>query len=141
MKLSRNDLRIIMLLKKEGRAMANYQIAHQLMVHPAQTHKRLAIMEREKILHSDKSYPRFYSFNGRNMVQNFIILTVECPKCQAIHIIHHTQCTIQCDCTTKSGRKTRFYVFDKRIKSMNSIFKNPNQEKITLTNKLNPFES
>lgn len=140
MKLSKNDLRIMMAIKKKGHSMANYEIALELGVHPGQTSKRLNIMQREHILHSDNGYPKMYSFNGSNIVQNFIIMTVECPKCQQVHLIHHTQTTIQCGCTTRSGRKTRFYVFQSRVKDMRSLFKNPNHEKIAEESGLNPFK-
>ena len=118
-----------MAIKRKGISMANYEISKELNINPGQCSKRLVILERERILHSDNGYPKFYSFNGNNMAQNFIILTVECPKCQQVHLIHHTQSTVQCDCFTASGRKTRFYVFQDRVKDMRFLFKNSNSEK------------
>lgn len=144
MKLSRQDLRIIMAIRKEGRPMTNYELTSSLKIKsPAQTHKRLSILEREHVINGIDGYPKFYTFNSKNAAHNFIILTVECPKCQAVHVIHHTQLTVQCFCTTDSGKKTRFYVFQDRIKDMRSLSKNGHELKkdpdFKSTKSSNPF--
>ena len=128
MKLSKNDLRILMAIRKEDAPMANYKIARLLGVSPAQTHKRLVILAREHVLHEIDGYPKFYTFNLKNKVQNLMVVTVECPKCEMMHIIHSSQTTVQCECLTKSNRRTRFYVFNERVRSIKAL--QPNGHKI-----------
>ena len=141
MKLSRNDLRILMLIRKEDRPMPNYEIAKNLGINPAQSWKRLQLLENERVLHAIAGYPKFYTFNGRNIVQDLIIFTIECPKCQMPHVIHHSQTTVQCDCLTNSGKKTRFYVYPSRIKDMRHLCRNnQKEEELTLTKSSNPFQ-
>ena len=138
MKLSRNDLRILMALRKQGRPMANYEIAKALNINPAQSHKRLVILSKEKVLHSIEGYPKFYSFNGKNLVQNFVVLTVECPKCESVHVIHQNQTTVQCTCETASGKRTRFYIYSRRIRDM-KVFDPFRHEEPALVREHGPF--
>ena len=106
-----------MAIRKEEAPMANYQIAKRLGIHPAQTFKRLRQMANNRILHVTEGYPKFYDLNSSNEVQNFIINTIECPKCKMIHIRHQSQTTIQCLCKTSSGNPRRFFVYNSRIKN------------------------
>lgn len=117
-----------MAIRKEDSPMPNYKIAARLGVSPAQTHKRLAILVREHVLHEINGYPKFYTFNSKNKVQNLMVVTVECPKCEMIHIIHSSQTTVQCECLTKSGKLTRFYVFQERVRSVKAL--QPNGHKL-----------
>ncbi len=117
MKLSKQDLRIIMAIRKEEAPMANYQIAKRLGIHPAQTFKRLRQMANNRVLQVTDGYPKFYNLNSSNGVQNFIVQTIECPSCKMLHIRHQSQTTIQCLCKTLSGKFRRFYVYNSRIKS------------------------
>ncbi len=117
MKLSKTDLRILMAIKVEDNSMSNYKLAQRLKVHPAQTQKRLKVMTKFGILEEIEGWPKFYKFNMINHSQDFIVLTIECPKCQKLHVRHHSQTTIQCSCKTPSGKFRRFYIFDSRIKN------------------------
>ena len=117
MKLSKLDIRILMAIKSEGAPLANYTIAKRLGKHPSQTLKRLKIMANNKVLHCQEGYPKFYDYNSINKVQNWIIQTVVCPHCEKLHILHHEQITVQCDCKTLSGTRRRFYIYEKRITS------------------------
>ena len=123
MKLSKQDLRIIMAIRKEDAPMANYQIARRLGKHPAQTFKRLTLMAQNRVLQVIEGYPKFYEINPTNSVQSFIVLTIECPKCKTMHIRHQSQTTVQCSCKTSSGKPSRFYVYNSRIKSKRVIEK------------------
>ncbi|KKL62159.1 hypothetical protein LCGC14_2187990 [marine sediment metagenome] len=116
MKLSKTDLRILMAIKVEGSSMCNSKIARRLNLHPPQTQKRLKILKKYGILEEIEGWPKLYHFNMHNHSQDFIINTIECPKCQRMHIRHHSQLTVQCSCKTPAGKYTRFYVFDSRIK-------------------------
>ena len=117
-----------MAIKKEGAPLANYTIARRLGKHPAQTFKRLTLMAQNRVLHVQEGYPKFYDMNASNEVQSFIVLTIECPKCQMLHIRHQSQTTVQCSCKTSSGKPTRFYVYNSRIKSKRVIRKQEEQE-------------
>ncbi len=123
MKLSKQDLRIIMAIRKEDNPMANYQIAKRLKIHPAQTFKRLTLMGQNRVLQVIPGCPKFYSLDPDNGVQNFIVLTIECPKCGILHIRHQSQTTVQCSCKTRSGKPTRFYVYNSRIKGKKVLTK------------------
>lgn len=117
MKLSKQDLRIIMAIKQENAPMGNYLIARRLGKHPAQTFKRLRLMAQNRVLRVIEGNPKFYDLNASNQVQSFIILTIECPKCKMLHIRHQSQTTIQCHCKTSSGKFRRFFVYNSRIKN------------------------
>ncbi len=118
-----------MAIRKENAPMANYQIARRLGIHPAQTFKRLSIMAQNRVLQVQQGYPKFYDLNASNQVQNFIVLTIECPKCQMIHVRHQSVTTVQCICKTSSGRYTRFYVYNSRIKSKKALTKQTEEDK------------
>ncbi len=104
-----------MAIRKEGQSMSNYKIARRLDLNPSQTNKRLKILSRNRVLQEIEGYPKFYTFNSNNHNQDFVIQTVECPKCKKLHIIHHSQITVQCICKTRAGKLSRFYIYDKRI--------------------------
>ncbi len=140
MKLSKQDLRIIMAIRKENAPMANYQIARRLGIHPAQTFKRLSIMAQNRVLQVQSGYPKFYDLNASNQVQNFIVLTIECPKCQMIHIRHQSVTTVQCICKTNSGRYTRFYVYNSRIKSKRILGKQQEHEEVQIDEKVSDVQ-
>ena len=129
MNLSKQDLRIIMCIKKEDAPMANYQIARRLGKHPAQTFKRLTLMAQNGVLQVIDGYPKFYKIDINNTVQNFIVLTIECPKCQQMHIRHQSQTTVQCSCKTRSGKPFRFYVYNSRIKNKKVLERQHEQTK------------
>ena len=128
MNLSKQDLRIIMALRKEDAPMANYQIAKRLGYHPAQTFKRLRQMAANRVLQVTDGYPKFYNLNSNNKVQSFIIHVIECPKCKMLHIRHQSQTTVQCSCKTRSGKPTRFYVYNSRIKNKKVLTKQHEEE-------------
>ena len=129
MKLSKQDLRIIMAIRKEEAPMANYQIAKRLGIHPAQTFKRLRQMANNRVLQVTDGYPKFYNLNASNGVQNFIVHKIECPSCGMLHIRHQSQTTIQCLCKTSSGKPRRFYIYNSRIKSKTVLTKQHEEEK------------
>ncbi len=122
-----------MAIKVEGYPISNYKLAQYLKLHPAQTQKRLKVMKQFGILEEIAGWPKFYKFNMVNHQQDFIILTLECPRCKKMHIRHHSQTTVQCTCKTPSGKLTRFYVFESRIKNKRVLErqreKTPEQEK------------
>lgn len=118
-----------MTIRKENAPMANYQIARRLGIHPAQTFKRLRQMANNRVLHANDGYPKFYDLNASNEVQNFIVHTIECPKCQQLHIRHQSQTTIQCSCKTSSGKPRRFYIYNSRIKNKKVLTKKFDEDK------------
>ncbi len=141
MKLSKQDLRIIMAIRKEEAPMANYQIAKRLGIHPAQTFKRLRQMANNRVLHVTEGYPKFYNLNSSNGVQNFIVQTIECPSCKMLHIRHQSQTTIQCLCKTSSGKFRRFYIYNSRIKSKKVLTMQHEEEKpVALAEKENDVQ-
>ena len=109
--------------------MANYEVAKLMQKHPAQTFKRLTLMAQNRVLQVIDGYPKFYDLNSSNQVQNFIVLTIECPKCKRLHIRHQSQTTVQCFCKTSSGKATRFYVYNSRIKNKKVISKQSEEDK------------
>lgn len=115
MKLSKIDLRILMTIRKENQPMANYKIAAKLGKNPGQITKRLKLLEKNRILAAGNGWPKFYTFNSSNSAQDYIVQTVECPSCKRLHILHHSQITVQCTCQTKAGKLRRFYIHDKRV--------------------------
>ena len=136
MKLSKQDLRIIMALKKENGPMGNYLIARRLGKHPAQILRRLSKLAENRIVQVQDGYPKMYEMNMNNEVQNFIINTIECPKCERIHIRHQSQRTIQCDCLTSGGNATRFYVYNSRIKNKRVLRRQEEYQQTDLTKDL-----
>jgi len=115
MKLSKIDLRILMIIRKEGSPMPNYKIAQSLKKNPGQITRRLKLLEKNHILTAANSWPKFYTFNSNNAAQDYIIQTAECPTCKKLHILHHAQQTVQCTCSTQSGKLRRFYISEKSI--------------------------
>lgn len=118
-----------MAIRKEEAPMANYQIAKRLHIHPAQTFKRLRQMTNNRVLQVTEGYPKFYNLDPNNKVQNFIVNSIECPHCKALHIRHQSQTTLQCSCKTQSGKYRRFYIYNSRIKNKKVITKQHDEDK------------
>jgi len=58
------------------------------------------------------------------MISNIVLIDVECPKCHTIRKVDIKQTSILCsneDCLTNTGKRTRFYVYQKRIINYNNI--------------------
>lgn len=115
MKLSNIDKKILELLNGYEEGLPCYEIARILKRFPNQIFKRLKRMYVYNILEQIRGKPIFWKINF-NIVNDLVFYYVKCPKCNEVYKIHYKQTTILCkNCLTKSGKKYRFYVFNKRI--------------------------
>lgn len=123
MRMTKTDLNILVELKKELAGLSCHSISRRTGRDPSQVHKRLKKLAVHGILLKIISKPCIYRINfGKKKEAGFI--TVACPKCSTEHFVHNEQLTVTCrnnDCTTSSGNKTRFYIFNRRIQDFKNV--------------------
>ena len=117
MKLTKTDKKILELLKIEQYGLSCSLISRRLNIDYAHIFRRLKKLYIHNIVMSIGLNPKIFKIN-LNTKNSIEFLIVECPKCKTLHKIHNEQLTILCKnklCLTISNKRTRFYVYNKRI--------------------------
>lgn len=117
MKLSKIDHLICEALLKEKQGLSLLKLSRRIGKDPSLVYKSLNRLLREGVVVKVKTSCAIYQLSLKNKPE-IAKVCVSCPKCKENYWIDANQNTKVCenpDCLTKSGKQTRFYIFDRRI--------------------------
>ena len=104
------------ILRQNQEGLALYNMAQMLNKNPSNLYRKLQKLVNHNFVSKLKSSVAIYKLNIRNIPK--VYYDVMCPKCRTISVSDSTQLTKVCpnnECKTNKGKRTRFFITDKRI--------------------------